>query len=347
MAPAAAASSTAIRSSAFALALCAAACNFREPPPALAPLPQIALAPAPILRTSTRDDHPHTVVRAHDYALDSGPYSIELDAADGGRIVAFTLDGQNVLAMREESPEAYGSSFWPSPQSDWGWPPPIEIDKRPWHVSMLDDALELASETNPALGLSVKQRVTLDGALGMASIAYTLENHGSAARKVAPWQNSRTRPRGLTFYPSSTPTTPDSELKLAPKDGIVWFLHDPDAVKKGVKSFGDGQEGWLAHVAGDLLFVKVFPDVPPSGAAPKEGEIELYVDGAGRFVEVEQQGPYVEIPPGGSSTWTVRWLLERLPKTIAVNAGNTELVAHARALAGKAPPLSLPTPRPR
>jgi hypothetical protein len=318
-----------------ALALSCAACGFAPPPRDVSEIAN-PVAPIPVLVSSTRDEHPHAVVRAHNYAIDSGRYSIELDPADGGRIVSFSLDGQNALAMREESPEAYGSSFWPSPQSDWGWPPPLELDRRPWYVKVEQHALVLESEVNPALGLSVKERVSLDGARGMAVLSYTLENHGSAPRKVAPWQNSRTRARGLTFYPSSTPTTPESELKLAPRDGIVWFLHDPDAIKKGEKSFGDGQEGWLAHVDGELLFVKVFPDVPPGAQAPKEGEIELYVDGAGRFVEVEQQGAYVEIPAGGSSSWTVRWLLERLPKTVTASVGNPELVTHARALAEKA-----------
>ncbi|HEY2407183.1 MAG TPA: hypothetical protein VGI10_14325 [Polyangiaceae bacterium] len=292
------------------------------------------LAPIAVQVTSSRDEHAHPVVRARNYAVDSGRYSIEVDPADGARIVSFSLDGKNVLVTREDSPEAYGSSFWPSPQSDWSWPPPLEIDKRPWHVSAKKNALELESAVNPALGLSVKQRITLDGTRGVATITYTLENHGSAPRKVAPWQNSRTRPGGLTFYASDTPSTPESDLKLEPQKGVIWFLHDPSKFTKGVKSFSDGK-GWLAHVDGDLLFVKVFPDLPPGAQAPKEAEIELYVDGAGRFVEVEQQGAYVELPPGGHSTWTVHWLVEQLPASVEPSLGNAALVAHAQAMAAR------------
>lgn len=30
----------------------------------------------------------------------------------------------------------------------------------------------------------------------------------------------------------------------------------------------DGKEGWLAHVKNGIIFIKQFPDMLPSGAAP-------------------------------------------------------------------------------
>ena len=114
--------------------------------------------------------------------------------------------------------------------------------------------------------------------------------------------------------------------------GVVWFRHDPAAFKQGVKGFADGSEGWLAHVDGDLLFVKVFADVPRQAQAPKEAEIEIYVDGAGRFVEVEQQGAYAELAPGASSSWPVRWLLRKLPAGMPVAPGSAELLSWVRTI---------------
>jgi hypothetical protein len=271
------------------------------------------------------------------FRLELGSLAIEVDAKDGGRIVEFSLDGQNALVTRAESGAAYGSSFWPSPQSEWNWPPPVELDRDPWRATLTDRGVELTSGTSAALGLSAKQRIRLETAPPSASIEYTLHNHGTAARRVAPWQNSRVRPGGLTFYPSGDATLPHSALKLAPKDGVTFFAHDPASMRLNQKSFADGREGFLAHVDRELLFVKVFPDVPPNGAAPGEAEIEIYVDGAGKFVEVEQQGAFVEIPPGGTSSWSVRWLLERVPKEL-VATGNAALVERARTLAASAAP---------
>ena len=334
----------------FGLALLLLACQTAHEPPVLpyppapslphgatartkAPLapaqPTAAAAPAPMsadVKTSRNGDK---------FRLELGALSLEVDVSDGGRIVEFSLDGQNALVTRAESGAAYGSSFWPSPQSAWNWPPPVEIDRDAWQGAFDAHGLELSSGTHAALGLSVTQRIRLEPSPLSAVIEYTLHNRGSGARRVAPWQNSRVRPGGLSFYPSSGPTLPQSTLKLTPRDGVTFFAHDPASMKLNQTAFADGLEGFLSHVDRELLFVKVFPDVPPDGAAPGEAEIEIYVDGAGKFVEVEQQGAYVEIPALGSSSWRVVWLLERVPKEL-VAAGNAALVDRARKLAASA-----------
>jgi hypothetical protein len=272
------------------------------------------------------------VVRHENQLIEFGPYALEVDPADGGRIVGFSLDGRSVVVPREESPEAYGSSFWPSPQSDWRWPPPLEWDRRAWKVSAGNRSLVLESDQNPKLGLSARQRVTADLARGAFTIEFTITNRGTASRRVAPWQNTRVRPRGLTFYPSSEPTFSDSSLKLEPVGGIIWFVHDPAAFKESQKSYSDAQEGWVAQIDAGLLFVKVFPDVPREQIAPKEGEVVLYVPEGGLFVEVEQQGPYGELAPGASSTWPLHWLVRKLPPDMAVRPGNAQLVEFVRSL---------------
>jgi hypothetical protein len=298
------------------------------------PAPAPASPPAPALASasSSPEGTPRAVVRRENQLIEFGPYALEIDPTDGGRIVAFSLDGRNVVVPKEESPEAYGSSFWPSPQSDWRWPPPLEWDRRAWKVSVEDRSLVLQSGQAPKLGLSARQRFTADVAHGAVSIELTITNGGTAPRRVAPWQNTRVRPRGLTFYPSSGATLPDSSLKLEPVGGIIWFAHDPAAFKESKKSYSDSEEGWVARVDGELLFVKVFSDVPRERIAPGEGEVVLYVHDGGLFVEVEQQGPYVELAPGASSTWPLHWLVRKLPLGMAARPGNTELVEFVRTL---------------
>ena len=270
------------------------------------------------------------VTRRENYLLEFGDYQLEVDPQDGGRIVAFRLRGQNALLEKSASPDAYGSSFWPSPQSAWRWPPPFEFDRLGWKVSILGERLTLESLTNAELGLTARQELVGDPDRELLVIEYGLENRGKEATKVAPWQNTRMPPGGLTFFPSQHGTLPPSSLELRPEAGVVWMQHDPAGKKEG-KAFADGDEGWLAHLRGDLLLVKVFPDVPRERQAPEEAEIEIYVHGSGRFVEVEQQGEYVELEPGASSTWTVRWLLRQLPKAIPHQPG-TGLLDYTRKL---------------
>jgi hypothetical protein len=275
---------------------------------------------------------PRPIVRQYNYVIEFGHFAAEIDPADGGRIVSFSIDGQSVVLARDDSPDAYGSSFWPSPQSDWVWPPPVALDKAEWKVSVVGASLLLASGTDAKLGLSAKQRIEADRSRAALSIEYTLTNDGAVPRRVAPWQNTRVRPNGVTFFPSAAPALPISSLKLVPVEGIVWFSHVPAAIRESSKLFADGSEGWIAQVQGDLLFVKVFPDVPREAQAPGEAEIEIYVHESGRFVEVEQQGPYVELAPGESSMWTVRWLVRRLPEGIGTQRQNGKLVDYVRSL---------------
>lgn len=297
------------------------------------PLPAaVTFGTAAVTVHNTSEGVPHEIVRRKNFVIGFGEHALEVDPADGGRIVGFSLHGQSVVVPREESPEAYGSSFWPSPQSDWNWPPPLALDKASWQATVEGKVLVLSSGTDEKLGLSAEQRIFAEPSRGGVVIEHIFRNRAATARRVAPWQNTRVRPRGLTFFPSPGPALPDSPLRLQPQNGIVWFSHDPAAHKQGVKGFSDGAEGWLAHADGDLLFVKVFADVARASQAPKEAEIEIYVDGAGRFVEVEQQGPYAELAPNGSFRWPVRWLLRKLPADLAAVPGNMKLVEYVRAL---------------
>ncbi len=279
------------------------------------------------------------VVRKENYRLKVGRYTVELDPVDGGRIVEFSLDGHNALVPKLESPSAYGSSFWPSPQSDWMWPPPPELDSLPWQLQVEGRTAIMTSGINRKLGLMAEQRITAEPETESLRIDLTLINRGSSPRKVAPWQNTRVRPGGLVFYPSDTPTTADSTLVLLPERGITWFLHDPTKYKENRKSYADGREGWLAHVDQGYLFIKAFPDIPPQAQAPNEGEVVLYVPDSGRFLEVEQQGAYVELAVGASTTYSVRWIAKKLPKGMESTPGNQELVALVRGVLAEMPNL--------
>jgi hypothetical protein len=310
-------------------------CNTGTQCPVAAPAPPTserqAAAPEPAVGPDAPlPGQPRTVVRQVNHVVDFGQLSFEVDATDGGRIVAFSLGGRSIVVPRSESPAAYGSSIWPSPQRDWRWPPPPAFDQRAWNTQVEGRTLVLQSATDETLQLAAEQRLTADLDRELLRIDVILTNRGSAPRRVAPWQNTRVRPNGLTFYPSSRPAYDWSTLKLEPLNGIVWFQHDPAQHQESVKLLGDGREGWIAHVDGELILIKTFPDVPEARQAPDEGEVILYVDGKGTFVEVEQQGAYEELAPGASATWSLRWILRRLPPEIAVQPGNLELVEFVR-----------------
>jgi hypothetical protein len=270
------------------------------------------------------------------YTFVFGDTVFAVDAAKAGRVVRFSLASKNILsAAKNPEDNNWGSTFWPSPQSDWNWPPPAEIDPGAYTAQVSGSSVLLASPTVPGLGLSVTKRYSVDPASDAIVIEYGLVNRGDKPRSVAPWEITRVAAGGLTFFPmgeGSPSKGPQELLRLHILDGVAWFAYDARAVSSDQKVFADGGEGWIAHAAGDLLLVKAFADISAKQAAPGEAEIEIYTDAGKSYIEVENQGAYVSLAPGAVMTWTVRWFLRKLPASVSLKPGSVNLLGIARAL---------------
>jgi hypothetical protein len=259
-----------------------------------------------------------------------------VDAAKGARIITFSLGGRNLLtAAKNASDVNWGSTLWPSPQSDWSWPPPAEIDSGTYTPSLAGATLTLSSATANALGMSVTKKFTVDSLAGVVNIEYRISNRGTQSRSVAPWEVSRVAAGGLTFFPlgEGVPSKGSPALlPLALSGGVAWLAYDASKVTEAQKALADGSEGWLAHATDHLLFVKAFSDITPAQAAPGEAEIELYADPTRTYIELEEQGALTRLAPGASLTWTVRWFLRELDASVPIEVGSADLLSTVRAL---------------
>jgi hypothetical protein len=271
------------------------------------------------------------------YTFTFGDTVFAVDAAKAGRIVTFALAGKNILTAAKNSEDNnFGSTFWTSPQSDWNWPPPAEMDPLPYVARLEGGTLSLESATIPALGLAVTKRFSVHPGRGVVTVDYGIVNKGTQARSVAPWEISRVASGGLTFFPmgDGQPWKGFQELlPLSIINGVAWLPSGTVPATTDQKAFADGAEGWIAHVAGNLLLVKSFPAIGAAPAAPGEAEIELYTDAGRTYVEVENQGAYVNLAPGATTTWQVRWVLRKLDAAVSVQPGSTDLLGLVRALA--------------
>ncbi|HMF40132.1 MAG TPA: DUF4380 domain-containing protein [Polyangia bacterium] len=255
---------------------------------------------------------------------------LEVDAETGGRVTALRFRGRNLLSEPAADAANYGSTFWPSPQSAWGWPPPAEIDHAPTRFVIDPVAIELRGATSPKLGVSVDRRITADAGRGAVTFDFTIHNRGDAPVQLAPWQITRVPPGGLSLFPTGTGSFPPSNLAVREALGVTWYAYDAAAVTDHQKLFADGREGWLAHVNGDALLVKTFAAVPRAAQAPGEAQIELYATPAHTYVEVEVQGACETIAPGGSLPWRVVWLVRPLPPELPRTAGSASLLDFIR-----------------
>ncbi len=259
----------------------------------------------------------------------------------GARILSFSLDGKNILleaaaVAGTENANNFGATFWPSPQSAWGWPPIAAIDCEPYAVSRENGRLVLRSAIGALSGdaklILTKSVVPVEVASAI-DVTYSMSNLGDTAVTLAPWQIARVRAGGLTLFRLGEGGVSGDKLGTVTRDDVQWYQYDAAAViAQGQKTFADAK-GWLAHVEGDIILVQAFPDVPMGGAAAGEAEVELYADPSHTYVEIEPQGAAIAIEPGASGgNWTVRWWLRHLPAGLEAKLGNTELVTFVETL---------------
>ncbi|HEX2877014.1 MAG TPA: DUF4380 domain-containing protein [Polyangiaceae bacterium] len=286
------------------------------------------------------------VLRDGKWALDFGDVSFEVDPMVGGRITAFKLGATNLLVSAADTMNQYywGSTLWISPEATkWMQPPPAELDRNPYTATANDTSVTLTSAAYAKLGISVSKTFSVDPKLGAVVIDYKLNNTTAAAVQMAPWEVTRVFPRGLTFFPKG-PTAPTlstgATMPTTEMNGIVWFNYDMSAITKDSKLYADGAEGWVAHVTDGLVYIKSFADLTADEIAPKEGDVELYVNAdhpdIKRYVEVEAQGAYSEIAANSSVSWQTKWFLRRLPVGVDESPGSAPLAQFVRdTIAGK------------
>jgi hypothetical protein len=263
----------------------------------------------------------------------------EVEPSIGARISALRFGGEELLTSATVNAMNWGSTFWSSPQSDWGWPPPTAIDSDAYTQTIDATSFRVVGQTASFAGktLSMEKDFAADFQHGAVIVTYTMHNTGNATFSVAPWEVTRVA-GGLTFFPTGdTQFTPggSSPLPVDAAAGVTWFdgvAHPPDNSAKKLNA--DGKGGWFAHVAGDLLFLKKFADVPLASQAPGEGDVEIFAQTAasGGYIEMENQGAYAPIAPGASSTYTVTWIVRKLPANVTASVGSASLLAFVDSL---------------
>ncbi len=266
--------------------------------------------------------------------IKSGHTTVVVDPLVGGRVVSFLVDARELLTGKEVHPENYGSTFWPSPQSLWGWPPPAALDRESYAAAEEPGGLKLVSGSDPVTGLRCVKRFTSSTA-GRISLEYAMINAGAKTTAAAPWEITRVRKGGLLFFPLGSGSLGKKQFDPAParvSDGIVWYQDGPGLPAAHQLSIADGSEGWAAYAVDGVLHVKIFRDTPPNVQAPGEAEVLFYVSADAGYLEMEVQGRYEKIEPGRESSWRLEWAGETIPAEIAVRAESRELVEFVRSI---------------
>lgn len=256
---------------------------------------QQAIAGEPIIKNSDAK-----------YSIQMNDLTMTIDSK-GGKILSFKYKDAEVISQIR-FPEAFGSTFWTSPQKEWNWPPVPEYDKQPYTVEVKGASLVMKSNVSPRLKYSITKEFVPDAKENAIIINYTITNESDETSKVAPWEVTRVQNGdGLIFFDADVNNiTPAGLMDFKEEYGAAWY--QPDVTNQNRKINADGK-GWLAYATNGLLLVKKFQDLEPSQPAPNEAEIQVYVNRGKAHIELESQGAYTTLEPGKSLTWTVRWYL--------------------------------------
>jgi hypothetical protein len=267
------------------------------------------------------------------YVFNFANVRFEINPAYGGRIASLKMNAEELLFQdfkgNPNSPDNVGSTFWPSPQSAWNWPPPAEINNEAYIVESADKQLVVTSKINQLTGLSITKIYSVNPADTSVSVEYIMKNNLDTARWWAPWEITRVKANGLSFWALGSGKVSGNIAHLTKVLGNnVWYCQDSTSVPtEGVSKFMCDGKGWLAHkTQSRYLIIKSFPDVLPEQAAKGEAEVEFFTSPDHAYTEVENQGLYVKVEAGKSLSWKVKWYIRLLPADIKGVSGEEKLL---------------------
>lgn len=245
-----------------------------------------------------------------------------------GRLTSLTFRGHEVLTPPSVDPVTFGNSFWTVPQSVWNWPPPVALDAAPYRlVEYSSTRLVLDGPADTLTGFQLRKEYRLNPADTSLTVAATYRNVNRVPRRTAAWEISRSPKGGTLLVPfgSVRNSMGFDAVRRLEKEGILWLDLPAEPHPKGRKLNLDTRAGWLAYVREGYAFIKLFPNVPADSLHPGEGDAEVYLDNDLNYLELEEQGAFQTVPPGGSFRWESRWLVRKLPEGLNVGLGSVEL----------------------
>ena len=266
----------------------------------------------------------------------------EIDSARGARFTSFKLDDNEIMFVDFKTTDMAGSTFWPSPQSVWNWPPAVNLDGNPYKTSIKQNKIVFTSNIDLTSMLRFYKTISASDIDTSISIDYCIKNEKTTSQKWAPWEITRVLNDGLTvFAKGSGSITGDMSPRTEATTGYIWYDQDKTKGGAGSKFFSDGK-GWLAHIIdGNMLFIKQFDDVAYGKSAPAESEIEAYTAPDQSYTELEDQGTYTTIAAKDSLIWHIKWFARKLPSSINVSVGSSGLTGYIEAVLKRELPVTL------
>jgi hypothetical protein len=271
----------------------------------------------------------------NNYSFQVGNVYMEINPAIGGRIVSLKLNDKQILYTNTTNGGNWGSTFWPSPQAPWSWPPISELDNRPYSGGIKVDSVNIVSSLSSMFSLKFRKIITANLADTSITIDYYMINGGSTETNVAPWEVTRVPVGGMIFFPDSGSCSGPLTSVFTKIGNLQWYDQTSNTPANSTKLMANTKEGWIGWLNPDsAVFIKQYPNIQKSDAAQGEEEVEYYYNGPGTYWELENQGKLVTLKPGDSVKWTVKWYIRKLPVNVDKSKGSVALANFVRKTIG-------------
>lgn len=291
--------------------------------------------------------------------LSNGTAVAVLCPAAGGRILEYSIDGENILYL-PPGDEGWiwdgqsGSAPMNAGRCDIG--PEQMVARRPllwqgkWTAEILGDRKAvLRSQADASTGVRLERLFELDSSSSRLQFTQTIINISGPAElrlvDTCHWSRTFVNGKGTVIVPVSRPSRfpqfyvrydpPGKLINFAPEDPQIKLVDEylviNDAPLNPKLGF-DSYRGWLAYLSKqDLLFVKKFPTYPDRVYNEVAGlTISVWYPDR-EMVELEPIGPRELLGAGESASFTETWYLS---KHAYPGAGNVKPGAVAEEVEG-------------
>ena len=279
------------------------------------------------------------------------PVQAVIVPAVGGRMVHFSLNGENILY---ENPATQGKTMGPGGEELWlgGYQCDVGPNGRdlPAHLQLLqgragwdlkgDFAAHVTSVPDVDLGIVIEKNFLLAPDTGELGIMQRMRNVSDKDVSYSLWDRTLCKGGGFAFFPLNKKSRfkagwsqrrqdgnkiyYDGEHPNAPQvrvlDDVLVVAASGDVTQIGA----DSMAGWVAYARGKLLLVKYFPCFAQGHYSEGGNTVEIYFDQ--RAVELSPLSPETKVAPGREYNFPEKWLLIPLTKEVTTGEEARKLV---------------------
>jgi len=222
-----------------------------------------------------------------------------------------TLYGQTATPTSWNNEGSFGGDkAWPSPQSDWGWPPPSGFDGSPCQASISNGVITLSSPEDPTYRIRVTRIIELkfdEPVMRIRTIFKRTSATTMTNQQLGTWVIAQVKDPQGCYVPVPQPSIfPNGYYQLGTglpaqfrnTNGVISFTRDPAAAHK--LGFDAGMLVWVATNVALRIDAPRVAGLPPSSYPDHGCSTEIYTNPGTNapYVELECLGPLYPLPVG-------------------------------------------------